>query len=29
MVRFWIVAGILAGVGLGMFYLDALPRLTS
>ncbi|HJG52383.1 MAG TPA: phospho-N-acetylmuramoyl-pentapeptide-transferase [Brachybacterium faecium] len=28
-VRFWIVAGILAGVGLGMFYLDALPRLTS
>ncbi|MFC7373862.1 phospho-N-acetylmuramoyl-pentapeptide-transferase [Brachybacterium sp. GCM10030267] len=28
-VRFWIVAGILAGVGLGIFYLDALPRLTS
>src|SRR5690606_10127588 len=28
-VRFWIVAGILAGVGLGLFYLDALPRLTS
>ncbi|WP_114855860.1 phospho-N-acetylmuramoyl-pentapeptide-transferase [Brachybacterium sp. YJGR34] len=27
-VRFWIVAGILAGVGLGIFYLDALPRLT-
>lgn len=27
--RFWIVAGILAGVGLGLFYLDALPRLTS
>ena len=28
-VRFWIVAGILAGIGLGIFYLDALPRLTS
>ena len=28
-VRFWIVAGILAGVGLGLFYLDALPRLAS
>ncbi len=28
-VRFWIVAGILAGMGLGIFYLDALPRLTS
>lgn len=28
-VRFWIVAGILACVGLGLFYLDALPRLTS
>ncbi|MEE1618796.1 phospho-N-acetylmuramoyl-pentapeptide-transferase [Brachybacterium sp. J153] len=28
-VRFWIVAGILAGVGLGIFYLDALPRLSS
>ncbi len=28
-VRFWIVAGILAGLGLGLFYLDALPRLTS
>ena len=28
-VRFWIVAGILAGVGLGIFYLDALPGLTS
>ena len=28
-VRFWIVAGILAGVGLGLFYLDALPRITS
>jgi phospho-N-acetylmuramoyl-pentapeptide-transferase len=28
-VRFWIVAGILAGVGLGFFYLDALPRLAS
>lgn len=28
-VRFWIVAGILASVGLGLFYLDALPRLTS
>ena len=27
--RFWIVAGILAGLGLGLFYLDALPRLTS
>ncbi|MBB5832000.1 phospho-N-acetylmuramoyl-pentapeptide-transferase [Brachybacterium aquaticum] len=26
-VRFWIVAGLLAGVGLGLFYLDALPRL--
>ncbi|WP_193104241.1 phospho-N-acetylmuramoyl-pentapeptide-transferase [Brachybacterium sp. FME24] len=28
-VRFWIVTGILAGLGLGIFYLDALPRLTS
>ncbi|MDO5661466.1 MAG: phospho-N-acetylmuramoyl-pentapeptide-transferase [Brachybacterium sp.] len=28
-VRFWIVAGILALAGLGLFYLDALPRLTS
>ncbi|WP_010534050.1 phospho-N-acetylmuramoyl-pentapeptide-transferase [Brachybacterium squillarum] len=28
-VRFWIVAGVLAGVGLGFFYLDALPWVTS
>lgn len=28
-VRFWIVAGILAGLGLGIFYLDALPRIAS
>ena len=28
-VRFWIVAGVLAGLGLGIFYLDALPRITS
>lgn len=28
-VRFWIVAGILGGIGLGLFYLDALPRVTS
>lgn len=27
-VRFWIVAGILGALGLGLFYLDALPRLT-
>ncbi len=26
-VRFWIVAGILALAGLGLFYVDALPRL--
>ncbi|GAB2549608.1 phospho-N-acetylmuramoyl-pentapeptide-transferase [Brachybacterium huguangmaarense] len=28
-VRFWIVAGILALAGLGLFYVDALPRLVS
>lgn len=28
-VRFWIVAGVLAALGLGVFYLDALPRLSS
>lgn len=28
-VRFWIVAGLLAAVGLGLFYLEALPRLNS
>jgi phospho-N-acetylmuramoyl-pentapeptide-transferase len=28
-VRFWIVAGILGAIGLGLFYLDALPRLTA
>ncbi|MCL6422049.1 phospho-N-acetylmuramoyl-pentapeptide-transferase [Brachybacterium sp. JHP9] len=28
-VRFWIVAGILGAAGLGLFYLDALPRLGS
>ncbi|MGY5763809.1 phospho-N-acetylmuramoyl-pentapeptide-transferase [Brachybacterium sp. DNPG3] len=27
-VRFWIVAGLLAGVGLGIFYLDALPGIS-
>ena len=26
-VRFWIVAGLLAALGLGIFYLDALPRI--
>ncbi|MCS6712400.1 phospho-N-acetylmuramoyl-pentapeptide-transferase [Brachybacterium sp. EF45031] len=26
-VRFWIVAGILAGLGLGLFYLDALAQV--
>src|SRR5699024_7489611 len=28
-VRLWLVAGLRAGGGLGIFYLDALPRLTS
>ena len=28
-VRFWIVAGLLAGVGLAIFYLDALPQVSS
>lgn len=28
-VRFWIVAAILAAIGLGIFYGDALPRLLS
>lgn len=28
-VRFWIVAGILGVTGLGLFYLDAIPRIAS
>ncbi len=28
-VRFWIVAGVLAALGLGIFYLDALPGLNA
>lgn len=28
-VRFWIVAGILGMTGLGLFYVDAIPRIVS